>query len=437
MLSKKDAHSIEKGIDEAGKLYQSAYRILLSQRIAASQIDLNRTQSDFEAAVHKEEVCAFSTERIESECKTGECHRVTVEEIEDEANVAAHAKTKSPTHILIHMSEVHKDKRPQMSKHPTVDVPARQTTCKEEDNISHAAHSTETESNVHALANEADNVNQDAHLPPPPKELKLIRMTKKRFYPTGESSVGVSILAVKGWVGNLSNMRTNLHLDSCANVTLISSEYYDSLKGTPAIQQGMQMKLWQLTDKDSTLRGFVWTPIFMMTNDGVILESEAEAYVIPGMTVAILLGEDYQLTYEIGVSRNVEEGPRVHFGRSEWQIRAQQVDRTNNFQWMHQSAWSVGSFVCSKLHRRRKNKCHRQKVKFGTEEQVVRAKEDYCLHPHECKPIQVEGQLDEDRDWLVTKNLLSGADDTYFTVPNTLISAANPWVPVTNPSDRP
>ena len=37
----------------------------------------------------------------------------------------------------------------------------------------------------------------------------------------------------------------------------------------------------------------------------------------------------------------------------------------------------------------------------------------------------------------MSKNLLSGADDTYFAVPNTLISAANPWVPVTNPSDQP
>jgi len=76
-------------------------------------------------------------------------------------------------------------------------------------------------------------------------------------------------------------------------------------------------------------------------------------------------------------------------------------------------------------------------VKFGNDERIVHAKEDYHLHLHECKPIQVEGQLGEDGDWLVSKNLLSGADETYFAVPNTLISAANPWVPVMNPSDQP
>jgi len=247
----------------------------------------------------------------------------------------------------------------------------------------------------------------------------------------------VSVLSVKGWVGNLDNSLMDLHLDSCADVTLISAEYYNSLKASPPIQQGMHMQLWQLMDTDSKLRGFMRIPIFMMTEGGTIIESEAEAYVVPGMTVPILLGEDYQLTYEVGVTRNVEEGPQVHFGKSEYVIAARQVDRTRDFDHMRQSAYSVGRFIRSKLHCRWKNKWHRQKMKFNLGEKVVRAKEDYRLRPHECKSIQVEGQLGEDCDWLVTKNLLSGADNSYFAIPNTLISANNPWVPVSNPSDHP
>jgi len=50
-----------------------------------------------------------------------------------------------------------------------------------------------------------------------------------------------------------------------------------------------------------------------------------------GMTVPILLGEDYQLTYEIGVTRNIEEGPKIHFGKSEWELKAQQVQWTTGF----------------------------------------------------------------------------------------------------------
>ena len=446
----KDAHSTEKETEEGDKLYQSAYGILLSQRVAASQIDFNRIQSDFKSAVHKREASAFSVGTIESERKTVERHRVTVEEMEDESDITARAKTKSTTHLLIHESEAHEDEKPQMSKHPT---PGHRESNEEAEAESRTRDPIRTKSNSQAMVNEKDTrdtlepnividaegyaTTQNIPLPPPPKECKPIRMSKKRFYPTRESSVGVSVLAVKGWVGNLQNAQTDLCLDSCADVTLISAEYYDTLKDAPAIQQGMRMKLWQLTDKDSTLRGFVRILIFMMSEDGVVLESEAEAYVVPGMTVPILLGEDYQLTYEIGVLRNVEEGPKVHFGRSKWELRAEQVERTKDFERMRQSAHSVGRFIRSKLHRRRKNKRHRQKAKFSAEEHVVRAKEDYRLHPHECKPIQVEGQLGEDKDWLVTKNLLSGTDNTYFAVPNTLISATNPWVPVTNPSDRP
>jgi len=97
----------------------------------------------------------------------------------------------------------------------------------------------------------------------------------------------------------------------------------------------------------------------------------------------------------------------------------------------------VGKFIRSKLHRRQKNKKHRLKAKFGLDQRLVHAKEDYKIQPHECKRIQVEGHFDEDGDWLVSKNLLAGANDSHFVVLNTLISASNLWVPVANPSNCP
>ena len=44
--------------------------------------------------------------------------------------------------------------------------------------------------------------------------------------------------------------------------------------------------------------------VFMEATDGTILETEVKAYIVPGMTVSILLGKDYYLTYEISVSRS-------------------------------------------------------------------------------------------------------------------------------------
>ena len=461
---RKNSHSIEKADEEEDMLYQSAYSILLSQRLVSSQIDLERAKSDFETAAHCDDVDTPSVEGSVNGHKSGEKRRVIVEELEDEACLEARLKPKSWKHLLYNVSEEMESEKPPSTKHPTPPSKDRPPTTTDEmtadyqtgprssEQIPTPSERDEPFTNEYATAfvseNKGRNVYEDKpltcseplqsqQLPPPPKDSKPVRVPKKRFYPTGESSVGVSVLSVKGWVGNLDNPLTDLRLDSCADVTLISSDYYDSLRASPPIQQGMRMQLWQLTDKNSKLRGFVRIPIFMMTEDGITIESEAEAYIVPGMTVPILLGEDYQLTYEVGVTRNVEEGPRIHFGKSGYEVSAKQVNRTDDFGRMRQSAHSVGRFIRNKLHRRRKNKKHRQKVKFGLEEKVVRAKEDCRLRAHECKSIQVEGQLGEDRDWLVTKNLLSGADNSYFAVPNTLISASNPWVPVSNPSDRP
>lgn len=97
----------------------------------------------------------------------------------------------------------------------------------------------------------------------------------------------------------------------------------------------------------------------------------------------------------------------------------------------------MGHFIKAKLHRRNKAKRHIRKIKFGIDQTLIRASEDYKLHPHECKPIRVDGNFKEDSDWLVEKNLLTNANDSFFAIPNVLISAKNPWVPVTNPSDHP
>ena len=367
-LDRKSGHSTEKAEDDGETLYQSAYSILLSQRLASTQIDLDRVKSDFEVAVLCDDVNTASVEETVNGRKSGESRRVTVQEVEDESWLEARSKPKSLKHLLYDVNEEIEDERPPSTKHPSnesgdlpsveVDVATPRRHAKL--GTSEQVLSSETgEERLAAIANEQvereapqkehpstdEEPQQDWQLPPPPKDIKPVRMPKKRFYPAGESSVGVSVLSVKGWVGNLDNPLTDLRLDSCADVTLISAEYYDVLKARPPVQQGMRMRLWQLTDKNSSLKGFVRIPIFMMTEEGVTIESEAEAYVVPGMTVPILLGEDYQLTYEIGVTRNVEEGPRIHFGNSDHEVMAKQVERTADFNRMRQSAYSVGRFI--------------------------------------------------------------------------------------------
>ena len=80
------------------------------------------------------------------------------------------------------------------------------------------------------------------------------------------------------------------------------------------------MQLWQLTDKDSSLRGYICMPILIQSEEEIIVKLEAEAYIVPGMMVPILLGEDYQLNYKVGVMRNLEEGTQIYFGETDFKF---------------------------------------------------------------------------------------------------------------------
>ena len=341
---------------------------------------------------------------------------VTVEEIEDEELIAQREKPKSPRHLLESLHE----------EDDTPNQPSGEDSSTQEQKEVH-----------HTSRSKNDHAPPLMDLPPPPPDSKPIRLSCKRQTPPGFSSLRVSVLSTKGWVSGLDNERVDLRLDSCADITLISEDFYKSLKRAPRMQQGMKMQLWQLTDKDESLRGYVRILIFMETTAGEIVESEAEAYIVPRMTVPILLGEDYQLNYEVGVTRNVETGTKINFAGTTHEISAMTVDRTPDFDRMRQSSLLASKYAKAKTHRRNKSKRLRRKIKFGIEEQTVRAADDYLLKPHQCWKIKVEGQMEEDKEWLVQKNLLANANDSFFAVPNTLISTRNPWIPVANPTDQP
>jgi hypothetical protein len=190
---------------------------------------------------------------------------------------------------------------------------------------------------------ETDDVT--SHEIPPPTEEEPVRLSKWRKFLSGRSSVGMSVPSVPGWVGSTENCITNLRIDSCANITLISAEFLEELRNKPKILQGEKMKLWQLTKKRTSLLGYVWKPIFIWTSEGRMVETEAEAYIVPEMTMPILLGEDFQQTYELGVSRSVQDGTFLHFGQTEYTAKAERVGRTKDFDYMRKSVTLVNNFI--------------------------------------------------------------------------------------------
>lgn len=287
--------------------------------------------SDFHEAVLQEEVKPFSRERKSDADVSWKKQTVFMEEEEDEFWLSYQKKEKSTSHILYQVGEEDESlQKEAFSSHKRK-----------------ASSSLKPEANKDPPREVKDppaEVNKDPSFPLPTKE-KLFRIPKVRSHPEGMSAVGISVLSTWGFVGGMNNMETDLWLDSCADITLISYEFYEKLISKPSIKQGMRMWLWQLTNKDSQLKGFICIPIFMTTVEGEVIKMEAEAYIVPGMMVPILLGEDYQQSYELSVTHNVEEGTHLSFGCHDHRIWAIPVERTTDFNHLHQSAYMVGQYI--------------------------------------------------------------------------------------------
>jgi hypothetical protein len=88
----------------------------------------------------------------------------------------------------------------------------------------------------------------------------------------------------------------------------------------------MKMNLFHLTDR-ARLKGYTTLPIYCRSESGQYLEMEAEAYVVPDMKAPILLGEDFQETYEISVLCDLDKGSRIKFGQTPWTVPTRPISR--------------------------------------------------------------------------------------------------------------
>ncbi|KAI4294331.1 hypothetical protein K525DRAFT_154094, partial [Schizophyllum commune Loenen D] len=247
---------------------------------------------------------------------------------------------------------------------------------------------------------------------PKPYEPAVIHLKPGRVK-NKNGRMATSVLSVRGRVGSKENAVIDLRLDSCANPTLVSGSFYDGLKGPKRIGQGEPMNLMQLTSTETPIRGTTRLEVTIEADDGTPISVMTDMYVVDGMTVDILLGEDFQQAYEISVSRSLENGGRtevVFAGAKEHPITA---------------------FKRIRQHRKK------LKEKARLVDSLVRATHEVRLPPHTCVRVKVEGPFEDDQDWIVEKLLLASGEDQVMAVPNTLVSRASPYVPVANPSDSP
>jgi hypothetical protein len=270
----------------------------------------------------------------------------------------------------------------------------------------------------------------------PKEDPDMIVLPSLRRHEAGRSAAGVSVLSTAGWLGSTAEALIDLRLDSCADVTLLSETFYQSMKVKPKLKRGMKLKLWQLTDSSAEIAGYVDVPVIMRGTDGRLLRMTAEAYVVPGMTVDVLLGEDFQLNYGISPMRAGSERPTLTFAGQQHVVNADPVGQSWDHRKVERSSFSTQSFVKTKTHRREHHARYRKRRSEGTDTNEVRATEDVTIPAESVKKVAIKAGFGADRskEWLVEKSFVAGKSDDWLMVPATLLTANEAFLPVANPS---
>ncbi|KZV97802.1 hypothetical protein EXIGLDRAFT_576180, partial [Exidia glandulosa HHB12029] len=239
-----------------------------------------------------------------------------------------------------------------------------------------------------------------------------------RRTPSGMSSVGITILSVRGTVGSKQDTVITLRLDSGASISLVSEEFLRLLKNPPKIRTGLKVHLAQLTNKEPRIKGYVELPVWIRAEDGTALRFNVEMYVVPDMTVEVLLGEDFHLNHELSVLRNVELGTRVTVGQTGHAFEAASTTEA-------------------------RKKAHA--------DGAITAWKDTLIPAETTVRVPIAGALQEGREWYVERFMVPQKDETFLTVPNTLLDlrtedagrkeeysiARKSYLPVSNPTKTP
>ena len=125
---------------------------------------------------------------------------------------------------------------------------------------------------------------------------------KGRSLPEGMGSLGTRAFHLPAKVGNLELESICAQLDSEADITLILEEFWKSMTDAPCLHEGLRMKLYELTGGAKVL-GYIKTELFVLMWDELIISFKLKAYVICNINLPLLLGEDFQTTYELGLTR--------------------------------------------------------------------------------------------------------------------------------------
>lgn len=132
--------------------------------------------------------------------------------------------------------------------------------------------------------------------------------------PVGFSALGIAVFHLKGRINRIDGEEVVARVDSGADITLMSEEFYGQLDGLPRPKEGIQMKLFQLTG-DAKVLGYVLFDLLLQDEKGFWYGFQVEAYIVHRMTVPLLLGEDFSSSYAISQHRTETGHNHLTFGQ--------------------------------------------------------------------------------------------------------------------------
>ncbi|KAF8997360.1 hypothetical protein BDZ89DRAFT_970497, partial [Hymenopellis radicata] len=271
----------------------------------------------------------------------------------------------------------------------------------------------------------------------PPKheaEDDVIRIYPSRSLPDGLQALGTRSLQVAIRIGQIDAPPVAGRLDSGADITLISEEYCLA-NHLPGPKDGIKMRLYQLTS-DAKVLGYIRIPIYATNTKGNTLCFSVEAYVVRGMQVPILLGEDFQTSYCLDVLRNPDGDHTVRVGRTGHTLSAtgsRHVPLGFEIRKVFVVS-SVGRKAVGQKALHRKLKWDREE---GREKGYMRAAHDYTIPANSVYNIEVRADFQDKKEWLVEKVVLGQEDGSILAAPLTWISSGDPRIPMANPSTIP
>ncbi|KAJ7175532.1 hypothetical protein C8R46DRAFT_1214004 [Mycena filopes] len=161
--------------------------------------------------------------------------------------------------------------------------------------------------------------------------------------------------------------------------------------------------------------GYVKVPLFMTSKDGEVISFELEAYIVRNMRVPLLLGEDFQSAYELGIQRWKTGRSEVQVGQSKHIIPAssahsmdlgfevRQASMAKSMKRLLPGVWRK-TYQRSKARKRREGQ---------TDSPPVLAERDTLIAAGTVHNVRITGAFEGRNEWLVEKIVIATEDESH------------------------